>query len=73
MYMNTVSYGKNWVQQKFGGVAGVAWNFLSKRSLSGLIRKLGVDLQYRKSSAKPWLTNITDGLVLQWNQARTPH
>ncbi|CAL1127232.1 unnamed protein product [Cladocopium goreaui] len=30
--------------------------------------KLGVDLQYRKSSAKPWLTNITDGLVLQWNQ-----
>ena len=68
-----LKYGKNWVQQKFGGVAGVAWNFLSKRSPSGLIRKLGVDLQYRKSSAKPWLTNITDGLVLQWNQARTPH
>ena len=35
-------------------------------------RKLGVDLQYRKSSAKPWLTNITDGLVLQWNQVSCP-
>ncbi len=35
-----------------------------------LLRKLGVDLQYRKSSAKPWLTNITDGLILQWNQVR---
>ena len=34
------------------------------------LRKLGVDLQYRKSSAKPWLTNITDGLILQWNQVR---
>eukprot|EP00913_Durusdinium_trenchii_P010119 g9491.t1 len=30
--------------------------------------KLGVDLQYRKSSTKPWLTNITEGLLMQWNQ-----
>ena len=34
-----------------------------------LPRKLGIDLQYRKASCKPWLTNITEGLVLRWNQA----
>ncbi|CAJ1361172.1 unnamed protein product [Effrenium voratum] len=35
--------------------------------------KLGIDLQYRKASCKPWLTNITEGLVLRWNQENSNH
>ena len=46
--------------------------FRFRENASRKLRKLGVDLQYRKSSAKPWLTNITDGLVLQWNQVSYP-
>eukprot|EP00439_Symbiodinium_sp_Y106_P037387 s1698_g4.t1 len=45
-----------------------------KRRLT-LVRpgKLGVDLHYRKTSTKAWLTNITEGLVLQWNQENPQH
>ncbi|CAE7428538.1 unnamed protein product [Symbiodinium natans] len=32
--------------------------------------RLGIDVNYRKTSAKPWIASVGSGLVAEWNKAK---